>query len=47
MKHVRKSLAPVVAAAVVDSGAVEAVAQAASGTAGKSYRSERIQEGVP
>jgi RNA recognition motif-containing protein len=40
-------LAPVVAAAVVDSGAVEAVAQAASGTAGKSYRSERIQEGVP
>ena len=38
MKHVRKSLAlVVVAAAVVDSGAVEAVAQAASGTAGKSY----------
>jgi hypothetical protein len=39
MKHVRKSLALVVAAAVVDSGAVEAVAQAASETAGKSYRS--------
>jgi hypothetical protein len=39
MKHVRKSLALVVAAAVVDSGVVEAGAQAASGTAGKSYRS--------
>jgi hypothetical protein len=41
MKHVRKSPALVVvaAAAVVDSEAVEAVVQAASGTAGKSYRS--------